>query len=210
MKHTFFQSGIVFFLLVLMAYAAPVYCLDRINPITGAVKPEDSGDTISLFRFLPFYQNQASRLHANMQRMLNRTGLKELLLNQMMITAEFPNHRHSSWLSASPMRFEQTENAGTMHHTSVLPARPNKLANMYESLRSPILAPYKYKTTNNALLSVILPIAATEQLTIFPIISYAFAVNGSEKNDMKDRGIISPIDNEGAIIYGGINLSYSF
>ena len=81
---------------------------------------------------------------------------------------------------------------------------------MYENLRSPVLAPYKYKTTNNALLSLIVPIAATNHLTIIPIISYAFTVNGSDRNDVRDKGIISPIDKEGAIIYGGINLSYSF
>ncbi len=210
MRRTFFHTGIVFFLLVLLNYASPAYGLAPISPTPEATKPQEARDTVSPFSFLAFYQNRASRLHANMERLLIRTGLNELLLKQMMITTEFLNHDYSSLSPALPLRFEQTGNTRIKPEASPNPIRPNKFAYMYENLRSPILAPYKYKTTNNALLSVILPIAATDQLTIIPIVSYAFAMNGSERNDLKDRGMISPTDKEGAIIYGGINLSYSF
>lgn len=210
MKYKISQSGIGLFLLVWLTYASPAFCLDQMNELPGAGKPESTDYTASPFNFLTFYQNQAFRLQSNMQQLLSLTGLNELLFKQIMITTEFSSHRHSAFLPVLPARFEYAGKAVMKTEASTDPVKQNSFANMYENLRSPILAPYKYKTTNNTMLSVILPIAATDQITIIPIVSYAFSMNGSEREDLKDKAIISPIDKQGAIIYGGINLNYSF
>ena len=73
--------------------------------------------------------------------------------------------------------------------------------------QSPVFAPYKYqsKYTDN-LISLAVPIAATDSLTIAPVISYALPANGLERSAM----IMRLIDKNAEIVYGGINLMFAF
>ena len=136
MKHTFFQSGIVFVLLVVLIYAAPAFCLNQTGPTPAIEKPEATNYSTGSFGFLAFYNNQASRLQSNMHRLLNQTGLHELLLKQMIITTDFPGHRPSVTSSALPTRFEHVE---IKADCLTDPARQSRVAGMYENLRSPVL-----------------------------------------------------------------------
>jgi hypothetical protein len=211
MKHSFFRSRIVFFLLTLLTYTSAAFGVDQINPKPASGNRESANVENVSFYFLAFYHHQAYRLHSNMQRLLKRAGLDELILKRMTIAAEFHDYNPSFSMPALPARIENNKNTGLKNDAFIDTTKQSRVACLYENLRSPVLFPYKYTTTNKTLFSLILPIAATDQITIIPIVSYAFAMNSEERVDIKDRGMmISAIDKEGVIIYGGINFSYSF
>ncbi len=70
-----------------------------------------------------------------------------------------------------------------------------------------VFAPYKYQSRyTDGLFSLSVPIPATESLTISPVISYALYTNNAEKSEGKNR----IIGKDAEIVYGGINLMYSF
>ena len=154
------------------------------------------------FGFLKFYSDHILRFHSNVQHLFNLQGIDDSLLKPV-VTTGFINPGE-----APSTQFEHS--AGNVMKQEELNDRPKqtRYAYLLENLKSPILLPYKYKTVNNMLISLILPIAATDQLTIVPVVSYIFFMNGSGRTDLRDKGL-SPYKDEN-IFYGGINLSYSF
>lgn len=72
--------------------------------------------------------------------------------------------------------------------------------------QSLVFAPYKYQTRyTDGLISLSVPIPATDSLTISPVISYALYAN-NDKSVGKNR----IIGKDAEIIYGGVNLIYLF
>ena len=70
-----------------------------------------------------------------------------------------------------------------------------------------VFAPYKYQSRyTDGLISLSVPIPATDSLTISPVISYALYANNTDKSETKNR----IIGRDAEIVYGGINLMYSF
>ena len=118
---------------------------------------------------------------------------------------------HRPDLPGSPStRLENSANAGIKHDTQTDSALGGSLASMHDNLRSPILAPYKYQTNKDNMFSIVWPITATDRLTVAPIISYIFPMNGFEKNDPKTRSLATSPEKDFSVIYGGVNLIYKF
>jgi len=59
-------------------------------------------------------------------------------------------------------------------------------------------------------LSLSLPIAATSSLTIAPAITYAFSINDTHHPEYRGKKLISLMNDNSAIVYGGIHLCYAF
>lgn len=208
MNRSFRPLGIFIFVFLLF-FACPAFSVDQSRPTMSADQSDLTGyESVSPGVF-NFYRNQASLLHSNMQRLLSMTGLDELWPKEMFITSEVQNFSNPQASPAQSLDFKNSESSLIIKSDMVTHfTKPTLYASMSEKLRSPILAPYKYKNSHNTLLSLIVPIAATDNLTIIPIVSYIFSMNSSDRNDFRNR--ISLTDKEETVWYAGINLSYSF
>lgn len=186
----------------------PVYGEGKKSPITVLSIMDTAGYKSSTLSLMEFYRGQAGVLHSSIQKLLNMSGLNEFLLKQTVIATEF-QEGHSASTLPSYLTFEKSSGSERIRPAAVTDsAKPTLYASVSENLRSPLLAPFKYKTTSNTLLSVMLPIPATDHLTIIPIVSYAFSFNGSDRSDFKNRSLLR--DKEESVLYGGVNLIYSF
>jgi len=187
--------------------ALPACAEDQKPPKTVLSRMNTAGYKSSSLSFMEFYRGQAGMLHSSVQELLKNSGLNEFLPKQMVIATEF--QENSSSALPSHLTFEKSSESELIKPAVVIDqAKPTLYASISENLRSPVLAPFKYKTTSNTLLSVMLPIPATDHLTIIPIVSYIFSINGSDRSDLKIRSLLR--DKDEAVFYGGINLSYSF
>jgi hypothetical protein len=71
----------------------------------------------------------------------------------------------------------------------------------------------KFNNFHDGMVSIALPIAATDHLTITPTATYVFPLSSDAKNEMQARGLegaANPSDKDGSYLYGGIMLSYAF
>ena len=186
----------------------PAYGEGQKPPITVLSIMDTAGYKSSTLSLMEFYRGQAGILHSSIQKLLNNSGLNEFLLKQTVIATEF-QEGHSAAALPSYLTFEKSSGSERIKPAAVTDsAKPTLYASVSENLRSPVLAPFKYKTTSNTLLSVMLPIPATDHLTIIPIVSYAFSIYGSDRSDLKIRSLLK--EKEDPVFYGGINLIYSF
>lgn len=71
----------------------------------------------------------------------------------------------------------------------------------------------KFNNFHDAMVSVALPIAATDHFTITPTATYVFPLSSDAKYEMQARGLegaANPSDKDSFYLYGGIILSYAF
>ncbi len=205
----FFQTSVIAMFMLAVLLACPVYSETGSNQqASDSRQTELDGSQAASFSLLQFYRHQVGLFHTRVQNLLTKTGLDESLLNRMFITAERQNSHLPSSLPEQTALLKIPGNTFVKTSGFHDPAKPNTYPSMYEFMRSQILAPYKDKTTAHNLMSVMVPIAATNHITIIPVVSGVISINGIEQNDIKDRSLLTVREN--ALLYGGINLSYSF
>ncbi len=71
----------------------------------------------------------------------------------------------------------------------------------------------KFNNFHDGMVSVALPIAATDHFTITPTATYVFPLSNDAKYEMQARGLegaVNPSDKDSSYLYGGIILSYAF
>ena len=205
---SFYRIGIICFFLVWAFWASPALCLDLNTQNPEARKTGHSDTVLPYLSFFEISRNQVISFHTNIKTWV-RGGLDEFLLKRTVVTTELLN-RHPASADSPSTRFENTSGTSIKQPVVTNPATPNNVAYMFDNLRSPILAPYKYKTNNNSLLSIVIPFDATDHLTVAPIISYVFSLNGSDRYDLnyKTNAVSDLKDN--SLFYGGINFIYKF
>lgn len=76
--------------------------------------------------------------------------------------------------------------------------------------RDPVIKQFIYNPFYNSAVSISLPFEITQSLTIAPAITYAFSINDMNRQEYRGKSLINLVDKDSAIVYGGINLSYSF
>lgn len=74
----------------------------------------------------------------------------------------------------------------------------------------PILKPFIYKPFHNSAVSIFLPYAVTQSLSIAPAITYSFSTNNPSYLEYKRKSLINLVDSDSSIIYGGIHLFFTF
>lgn len=201
MKLAIFRS-LIFFILPVLFFSFPAVCPAQTLQI-------EDGKSISFIypgNFIGFSKERISFLHSTMRPLFSLKVLDEFFFQRMVIAAEFRNHPELASLSTLPASFELSRD--TLLKLDNPTDQRSQIREIYSYIdhRSTVIAPYKYKTARNTLVSILLPFAATDHLTITPVISYCFSMSGSEKNDLRER----QIDKERGIIYGGIHAWYSF
>lgn len=78
---------------------------------------------------------------------------------------------------------------------------------MNDDENRPVLAASRHQDLYDGLISLSYPITAARSLTITPIVSYSFAVNGGNRQELKNRGINNESD---TIVYGGGHVIFTF
>ena len=71
----------------------------------------------------------------------------------------------------------------------------------------------KFSNFHDGMLSVMLPVAVTKNITITPLVTYVFPLSDDAKYEMRARsikGAQDPGDKDSSFIYGGITLSFAF
>lgn len=116
-------------------------------------------------------------------------------LSAMLMTPAaliFPdNIRLKPNLSASVIKNPESSAAMTAHHDLVF-------------------KPFIRNPFQNGAISLSLPIALTESLTISPAITYAFSIYDNVRQEYRGKAVINLIDKDSAIVYTGILLKYTF
>ena len=83
----------------------------------------------------------------------------------------------------------------------------NQISDVAADQNRPVLANLRHQDIYDGLISLSYPITATRSLTITPIISYSFAVNGGNRQELRNRGIKAASD---TIVYSGIHAIFTF
>ena len=207
MKINVLRLSCIYYFLLIMLLSAPSHSLAQ--EARTEVK-----QTAVLFNFLSDSQEDRSliwfvrSLPTEKSAFNGIRGLDALFSQTRWLNKEYAQHQTLSYLWAAASALEVRKDLVSKPDATIAKSDGEIVVN--EDHRSPVLAPYKYKNTHYTLISISWPFAATDRLTITPLFSYAFSMNNSERYDFKDRAIVRPIDNEGAIIYSGIHLSYVF
>lgn len=196
-------------IVIFMAFhSLPVWGDDQRQPVLGMISYSITAYQSKNSGFIDSDRDRNCFLATGLQKFLSRSRMNDFLLRKMVITADF---RERSFLSALPwqLMFEKTSGSDLIKGSGVNDRTKITLyTDISKHMRSPVLAPFKYKTASNTLLSMMLPIPVTDHWTIIPIVSYSFFINGSDRSDLKLK---SPIRDRGeTVFYGGINLSYIF
>lgn len=137
-------------------------------------------------------------------------GLDEISLPTLTISEEIGNYNQWSLLLNISHTYEFNKNISLKSNAS---AGYSILNNMS------FIQNYDCRITNminqhggfyDGTVSFALPIKVTESFYIIPSFTYAFPLNNDSRNDLRSKGIVSPIDRSSSIVYGGLSLSFTF
>ena len=202
---SFCRFGCICLILIWAFLVSPAFCLEPNIHKSDTYKAGQSRKVLSYPGFFETDEDQAN----DIRTWIRSTNLDEFLLKRTLISTELLN-RDSDPSNSPSTRFGNTAGTSIKQPMVTNPAAPNNVAYMFDNLRSPILAPYKYKTNNNSLISIVIPFDATDHLMVAPIISYVFSLNGSDRYDLNYKpNVISDLK-DNSIFYGGINIIYKF
>lgn len=156
---------------------------------------------------LNYEEKAADRLKSAIQGWGAHSGRGMLYSSQLLTNSKFNQTDGLSPLLAGSPYLKFPKSTNRQQDMATIDNRRNDVRFNDDNPQSPVLAPYKYqsKYTDN-LISLAVPIAATDSLTIAPVISYALPANGLERSDV----IMRLIDKNAEIVYGGINLMFAF
>jgi hypothetical protein len=59
-------------------------------------------------------------------------------------------------------------------------------------------------------ISISLPISVTASLSIVPTFTYVFPLGNDSRHNLREKGIVNPLDKSSSFVYGGVSLSFSF
>lgn len=71
----------------------------------------------------------------------------------------------------------------------------------------------KFDNFHDGVVSISIPVSATEHITITPTLTYVFPLSDDAKYEMKARGLkgaVDPSEKDSAFLYGGVVLSFAF
>jgi len=198
MKHSSWRRPVFIFAFMLFAEPQAYGTGQDLEPISPPTIKSTKYE-IKSFSFFKFYSDRMYFFQTNIQDKHLQSAIKEFFFRQFSATPELITRQDSSSMYLEHLEYRQSGQDDVKY---------SRYAKWSDNLESPMVMHYKYKTTDNTLLSVILPIAATDHLTIIPMVSMIFCLKDLGKNDFRDTRLFQ--DKVNNILYGGINLIYSF
>ena len=137
-------------------------------------------------------------------------NLNNLLSPRMAIFNNIGNSEQVfALLKASPA-FEISEDIRLKPDISASDSRNDEEKTAAGRYSDPSLKPFIHNPYLNSAISISLPIAITQSVTIAPAITYTFSTNNTNRQEYRGKSLINGIDKDSAIVYGGVHLKYTF
>lgn len=162
------------------------------------------------FSLFSIKRDETKRLNQDIREWVTASDLYRLLSNGLGTATEIGQIDQLHTLLKFSTSFEFSRDNFFNPYMSSNLAKHDRESSISGDNEKPVISPGIYNYSHRNFISVSLPIALTECLTIAPIISYAFPLNISEPFDSGSKGILNIFDQSGSITYGGLYIKYTF